>query len=342
LAHSNYRDSSVDKKIDFVIAWVDGNDPDWQVERKLNANDSKGDNRNIRFRDWNNLHYWFRSVEKYTPWVNKIYFITWGHLPTWLNTKHPKLQIVKHEDYIPEEYLPTFSSRTIELNLHRIENLSSQLVYFNDDMFIIKTMKKEDFFRNSLPCDCAVLMPNISMFRNSTAGIVANTMEIINTSFNKNKVIRKNLWKWFNPIYKKHLVSTLCSMPYKNFTGFFIPHLPNSYFKKTFFDLWSLEAEILHRTCLAKFRDGQGVSQLLVRYWQLVTGEFTPRRISIGSCYSLTNNNEKIISAIKEQKYKMICINDNDIDPIIDFEREKELIKRAFDQILPDKCSYEI
>ena len=75
MAHSNYRDGSVDQKIDFVIAWVDGNDPDWQVERKRYANDSKGDNRNIRFRDWNNLHYWFRSIEKCTPWVNKIYFI---------------------------------------------------------------------------------------------------------------------------------------------------------------------------------------------------------------------------------------------------------------------------
>ena len=26
-----------------------------------------------------NLKYWFRGVEKFAPWVNKIYFITYGH-----------------------------------------------------------------------------------------------------------------------------------------------------------------------------------------------------------------------------------------------------------------------
>ena len=102
--------------IDFVVTWVDGNDPAWQQEKQkytaVNA-----DVRVNRYREWDQLKYWFRAVEKYAPWVNKIHFVTWGHLPEWLDTTNPKLNIVNHKDYIPEEYLPTFSSHTIELHL---------------------------------------------------------------------------------------------------------------------------------------------------------------------------------------------------------------------------------
>ena len=43
--------------IDFVIAWVDGNDPQWQDEKKkYDLRPSKG-SAEVRFRDWNNLRY---------------------------------------------------------------------------------------------------------------------------------------------------------------------------------------------------------------------------------------------------------------------------------------------
>ena len=92
-----------DEKIDFVIAWVDGNDKEWLAEKAKYSPSSMADSATpVRFRDWDNLQYWFRGVEKYAPWVNKIHFITWGHLPKWLDTNNPKLHIVNHRDYIPE------------------------------------------------------------------------------------------------------------------------------------------------------------------------------------------------------------------------------------------------
>lgn len=329
-------------KIDFVITWVDGNDPEWRKEKNKYSGNTEGDAREVRFRDWDNLQFWFRGVEKFTPWVNKIHFVTWGHLPSWLNTDHPKLNIVRHEDYIPKEYLPTFNSHTIELNLHRIKGLEDKFVYFNDDTFIIQEMKEEDFFKNDLPRDIAVLMPNMPGFRNSTSPIVANMMEIINTRFDKRKVLKANLFKWFNPLYKKHLLSTLCMLPYRYFSSFFNPHLPNAYLKETFVELWESEKEILHKTCSNKFRGGRDVNQWLMRYWQLVNGKFVPRNVNVGMCFSLTNDNRGIVDVIQRQKYKMICINDNDREPIEDFEREKELIKQAFNLILPVKSSFEI
>ena len=85
-----------DPKIDFVITWVDGNDPKWLEEKNKYKNNSKNlSNTSNRFRDWDNLQYWFRAIEKFTPWVNRIHFVTYGHLPKWLNTNNSKLNVVK-------------------------------------------------------------------------------------------------------------------------------------------------------------------------------------------------------------------------------------------------------
>ena len=116
--------------IDFVLLWVDDSDPEWKKlkDSYSGRTDYMVDNRDARYRDWDTLKYWFRGVEKFAPWVNKIYFVTCGHVPEWLNLKADKLVHIKHADYIPEEYLPTFSSHTIELNLNRIGELSEHFV----------------------------------------------------------------------------------------------------------------------------------------------------------------------------------------------------------------------
>ena len=51
--------------IDIVLLWVDGNDPVWQAEYVRYAPCVKGDKREVRFRDWNNLRFLFRGIEKY-------------------------------------------------------------------------------------------------------------------------------------------------------------------------------------------------------------------------------------------------------------------------------------
>lgn len=331
----------MNNKVDFILTWVDGNDPEWIKQKNKYDTKSSNDSRDIRYRDWDNLQYWFRGVEQFAPWVNKVHFITWGHVPKWLNADHPKLNIINHTDYIPEKYLPTFSSHVIELNFHRIKDLAEQFVYFNDDTFITNNVEKEDFFMNNLPRDIAVIRPIINTFRESTGAIVSNNMEIINTKFNKNKVIKNNFSKWFSLSYKKHLVSTLLMMPFPHFAGFLNPHLPNSYLKNTFIELWDEEKEVLDKTCQNKFRDGRDVNQWLFRYKQLVEGKFMPRSANIGRTYNLTNDNSEVINAINSKKYKVICINDNDKDPIIDFKKEKETLINAFQNILSNKSSFE-
>ena len=38
--------------IDFIITWVDGNDPEWQKEKAKYSGQTTGDNRAKRYRDW--------------------------------------------------------------------------------------------------------------------------------------------------------------------------------------------------------------------------------------------------------------------------------------------------
>lgn len=145
----------MEKKIDFVVLWVDGNDPEFIREKNkytpyIEQIDNDEDNLH-RYRDYGTFNYWFRMVERHAPWVNNIYLITNGQRPKWLNVNHPKLKWVRHEEFIPEEYLPTFNSSAIEMNIHRIDGLSENFVFFNDDMYLIQDVKYSDFFVNEKP-----------------------------------------------------------------------------------------------------------------------------------------------------------------------------------------------
>ena len=70
--------------IDFVMIWVDGNDLEWRKSKaKYNGDEELFNINDVRYRDWDTLHYWFRCVEKFAPWVRKIHFVTCGHVPQW-------------------------------------------------------------------------------------------------------------------------------------------------------------------------------------------------------------------------------------------------------------------
>ena len=139
--------------IDIVIPYVNSQDPVWQEEYEDYKNlgkEEKGSNDPCRYRDWGTLKYWFRGVETYAPWINKIFLILSGpsQIPTWLNINNPKLRIIYHKDYIPERFLPTFNANTIECFLWRIPELSEHFIYSNDDMFICNPLSPEDFFND--------------------------------------------------------------------------------------------------------------------------------------------------------------------------------------------------
>lgn len=327
-------------KIDFVIIWVDGNDPEWQKERAKYKPSLSNDNNVHRFRDWDNLQYWFRGIETFAPWVNNVYFVTWGHIPKWLNVNHPKLKVVKHEDYIPEEYLPTFNSNTIELNLHRIRGLSDKFVYFNDDMFLIDYVKEDDFFKNNLPCDSAIM--NVHCYNMEEMFVLTpfRNIGIINRYFKMNEVLKKHPFQWFNIKYGYNMLRNIYLLPCPRFPGLLQQHLPTSFKKEVFNTLWEKEYEILDETCKHRFRHILDVNQWLIKEWQNASGEFHPRKYNIGRSIAAYNI-DKACHYISKQKGKMLCLNDVDMSEK-EFEVSVKRINNSFNSILPNKSSYEL
>lgn len=325
--------------IDFVITWVDGNDPKWRKKFESYSEEYEGDKRTVRYRDWDLLQYWFRGVAQYAPWVNCIFFVTEGHIPNWLNTKCPKLKIVKHSDFIPKEYLPLFNSRAIEVNLHRIHGLSEHFVYFNDDFFLINTIKPSFFFNKGLPCDIAVLN---ALDGGGVSDAIMESLIILNRHFNKRTVICDNVLKWFNYRYGSFMLRTLFLLPWPNFTGFYDSHLPTPFLKSTFIEVWQNENDILCKTSKSNKRTYGTVNPYIFRYWQLLTGKFYPQNPCRKALYiQLSNENlEYIISVITQQKKAIVVLNDS--SDINDFDLYKHELIKAFDEILPTKSCYEI
>lgn len=332
-------------EIDFVIAWVDGKDPAWQKEKQkylaeYQEAESVLDQGDYRYRDWELLQYWFRATEKYAPWVRKIHFVTCGQIPGWLNTEHPKLHIVHHEDYIPKEYLPTFNSHTIELNMHRIEGLSEQFVYFNDDMYITRKVEPEDFFKDGLPRDVFAL-DAIYCAAGSAGSYNCSNLEIINDNFRKSAQFKKHYQKWFRLCYgKKKLYQTLVLMPWHWFPGFFYQHLPSNLLKSTLEKVWTAAGKTLDETSRQKFRGKSQVNQWVFKFWQLAEGTFVPQSIRSGRCFHLREKGvEGLCQAIQSEQYALICINDT--DQTTEFDRKKAEIAKAFDRILGEKSAFE-
>ena len=330
----------MNEKIDFVITWVNDNDIHRKIQRDKYAGENSEDCAEYRFRNWGILKYFFRWVEKFAPWVNNVFFVTCGHYPSWLNLNHPQLKLIKHEDYIPQQYLPTFNSHTIELNFHRIKELSEHFVYFNDDMFIINYMKKTDFFELGQPKHIAGLeaIPT----NNEVYGhVILNDVFLINRHFSYYKLLKTNRKKrYYLGYWFKVLAKTIFLKNYPFLVWFNNPHLPNPLLKSTMIKLWEKEWKIFDMSSKSKFRTEKDINQYVFSWYDIASGNFIPRNSSIWHNFSVKNSNvEKLIDAIIKQKYNMICINDNESN--FDFEKVRSEVLVAFEKILPNKSSFE-
>jgi hypothetical protein len=330
--------------IDFVILWVDGNDSEWLKEKNKYAVAVENENNsNNRYRDWGLLPYWFRSVEKFAPWVRKIHFVTWGHIPKFLDVNSPKLHIVRHDEFIPKEYLPTFSSHAIEMNIHRIPGLSEHFVYFNDDMFMLRPFKEDDFFRDNLPCTYGGEVPielvgNIGTWQHAAV----NDLGIVNAHFPKRESVKRFRKKYISTKYrwKDNLRTLLLQTLYPDyFTGFKNLHAPAAYLKSTFEEIWDVEFEKMDSTCRDKFRTSDNVNQWVVLWWQIASGKFMPYIVD-NWVESLTEESvERLCNDIVNQKHKFICINDS--NEINDMELLYYKIRNVFEVLLSDRSIFE-
>lgn len=328
--------------IDFVITWVDMNDPKWQEEFNKysgNKNNIKNGVSEARFRDYGFLKYWFRGVEKFAPWVRKIHFVTSGQKPEWLDINNPKINMVSHKDYIPEQFLPTFNSVVIEYYLHKIPGLAEHFVYFNDDFYIINKIGIERFFKNGLPCDIAAFKYNPSW--SQWYKTLENSIKIINRHFDKKEVMKRDHDKWFYSGYGSKARWNYILKPYSKFITLRTPHNAQPYLKSTFEEVWSAVGKELTEVSVNKFRAFNDYTPELFRTWQICKGNFEPyNTYSDTKMFPLLIKSKQAIKAIHNQSYKLVCLNDN--VHIRNYTQVMENIEKAFESILPDKSSFEL
>ena len=326
--------------IDIVLPWVDGNDPEWQKIKQ--SYKSSGDEREERYRDFGLLKYWFRGIEQCMPWVRTIHFVTMNQVPEWLNTDHPKLHLVDHKDYMPEDCLPTFNSSAIEMNFHRIEGLSEQFILFNDDMYVLKTVKEEKFFQNVLPVDMLALQPVVANESNEVMSYMyLNNSIIIARHFRKMETMRAFPNAYFTHSYPlKHQIYNRLEKLWPRYTGFFTAHGPSPLLKSTLQRLWEIEPEALSVTSHNRFRSKEDVNQYLIREYQKQTGKFVPSNILRGFQYfDVDKDWQKIMDCLHKRSATVICINDGNSP--IHFEEAKEELTKAFERLYPSKSTFE-
>ena len=336
-----------ENKIDFVVTWLDSSDPVWQSQYEL-YKDSKGDKEKGRFRDMNTFQYWFRAVEMYAPWVNKVFLITNGKFPDWININNPKLVLIKHEDYIPLEFLPTFNSCTIELHMHRIKGLSEHFVYFNDDMVINHPVTPDYYFKNDLPCDYnKETCFNVPLYTPSEKFNIYMSMMadigIVNAHFDRWKTVCLSPKRWFGPhLGLKGLIMSSILMKQHLFVGFSNYHCEQAFLKSTFNEVWDKEPGFLNASC-TRFREEVTANPYLFRYWQLAKNMFYPSKrksyaihITDKSCTSIMDK------VLLSDKYHSVCINDTSLCKDEDFKFAMSHATKLLEKKFPVKSSFEI
>lgn len=328
--------------IDFVVTWVDMSDLKWQETFAAHSgkiDNSKNSVNEARFRDHGLLKYWFRGVEKFAPWVRKIHFVTCGQQPEWLNADHPKLQLVDHKDYIPGNFLPVFNSNVLEIYLHKISGLSEHFVYFNDDFFIINHIRPDRFFKKGLPQDIAAFRINLGL--SLWTKCLKNNIAEINRHFDKKTVLKRDHNKWYNPIYGNKARLTYLLSWYDKFITLRTPHNAQPYTKTTFEEVWRYAGEKLSKMSEHKFRSPEDYTLELFRTWQICQSNFNPyNTYDDTKMLPLLFRAKKAIRIIREQSYSLICLNDN--EHIRNYAQMMTDIERAFQDILPEKSSFEL
>jgi hypothetical protein len=154
------RDSA---EIHAVVTWVDGDDPAHAAKRQryvAGHGSSASGLSATRFRSCGEILFCLGSILKFAPFVTRIHIVTDRQTPPVfdeLESAFPgsaaKMRLVDHSEIFSahEELLPTFSSRSIESMIFRINGLSRRFIYFNDDFFIARPVSPHQFFRNGRP-----------------------------------------------------------------------------------------------------------------------------------------------------------------------------------------------
>ncbi|MBR5661712.1 MAG: hypothetical protein IKW99_09190 [Bacteroidales bacterium] len=291
--------------MDAVITFVNGLDPVWQAEYSSTVG---GEMLSKRFRDWGTLKYLLRGIERHIPSIENVFLVVSGEtqVPDWVNRS--AVRIVLHKDIIPEQFLPTFNSTTIEMFLHKIPGLSEEFLYFNDDMFPVKDCSHSDFFRDGK----AVIGFAKHLF---AAGKYKKRVRNSDRQARKALGIRPGLFF----VRPQHTCSPMLRSESETIYAF---------------------SEDIIFNVVSRLRTTRNFNQYLFLDYLYFQGKTVPGKISNKHLSPAVHSPETIVSNILDPKYKLLCINDVSMTDE-DFERYRSAVLDAFGKHFPEASRFE-
>lgn len=291
--------------MDIVITYVNGLDPVWQRDYEKYTSQPVLEK---RFRDWGTLRYLFRGIAENMSFIRKVHLVVSheSQVPEWINRE--EVNVVLHEDIIPEEYLPVFNSNPIEMHLHRIEGLDEEYLYFNDDVFPLQHCEPTDFFKDG---KCFLGMSHHLIVNNMFKHICRNS----------DRLARKALG----------LKSRLCFLRPQ--------HICTPMFKSECEELYEkMKEEILSH--ITRIRTNSNVAQYIFLNYAYLKGRLINKRLSKRHFSVGVSSISRLASFIKKPTRQLACINDVQLSEERYAELRKALLN-AFEERFPQKSKYE-
>ena len=230
------------EKIDAVITWVDGSEPNYKLKLEENLKNKKIINR--QYLQANEINFCVASIIKFAPFIRKIFIVTDNQKPNLNEVGHlvslNKVEIIDHKEIFRDnmDSLPTFNIRSIDALLFKIKNLSNKFIYFNDDMFLIKETSKEEWFKDNK----AVLTGSwTKTYNNKLIKTISQRIKNllnIRPSFNAAQSKAANIAGFHNKYFKSY-------------------HCGRPQIKSVIKDFYDKNPQILTNQIRHKFRDGR-------------------------------------------------------------------------------------
>jgi len=232
--------------VDVVISWVNGNDPahKLKIEPYLGSRARKSEDiaGPTRYGSVGEIYFCVASIYRFAPFVRKIFIITDNQNPdlgTFIQENFPEsniqIEIIDHTLIFRgyENVLPVFNSRTIETCTFRIPGLSENYVYLNDDFFLVRPVKYEDWYRGE----------SIVAYGHWRSIILDKLLWLI-----------KPMKNWHKPVGFKDAMITSALKLNRKWRYFHLEHMPHPLKKSVLDNFFSTHPELFQSNISHKFR----------------------------------------------------------------------------------------
>lgn len=310
--------------IDLVYLWVNGNDPEWVARRNafIGKPTGKQENCEARYADSGELKYSLRSIEKYAPWIHKIYIVTDNQVPEWLDTTNPKVQIVDHTEIMPKESLPCYNSALIEHFLHNIPGLSEHFLYGNDDMLINQPVTPETFFAQDQ-------YPYEYMFRKRF-----RKQGLFLTFLLREKILKKRVNLNVQAV---HNAATLVEKHYGTYYGCKPHHNIDAYTKSSFEFVNNEFRNEINAMRLHHLRSAEDIQRCIYSFVNIARGKGHLRYVTNKHSFHLQISNHDQYKQLEMCNPVFFCVNDSEHSNNDDRKICIDYLENRF----PNKSQYE-